>query len=412
MAWIEPFKGLRPPKEIAEKVACPPYDTLSSKEARKMAVGNRLSFLRIIKPEIDLDENIGQYENQVYKQAQSNFQEFLKKRILIRDQSKNFYLYKQIWQEHTQTGLVAAASIQNYQDNIIKKHELTRKEKEQDRMKHIEALNANSGPVFMTFRQNNRIRLLWEKAMEKSPEYDFHSQEGIRHIFYVVDQTDLIEAIKQEFAKLNYLYIADGHHRSAAASKVKIKKQAQNKNHTGREAYNFFLSVLVPDTQLKILAYNRVVKDLNGFCKGEFFHKLSKSFHYDEAENKTPQNPHEFCLYIEGKWYKLIAKADSFDSQNAIESLDVSILQKNLLEPILGITDPRTDNRLNFVGGIRGIEELENLIDQKKFRIAFSLYPTSISQLFKVADAGEIMPPKSTWFEPKLKSGLIIHAHD
>jgi uncharacterized protein (DUF1015 family) len=408
MARIEPFKGLRPRKDIAANVASPPYDVLNSKEAKALTEDNKLSFLRIIKPEVDLPDGIDLYSHEVYEKARENFDYFLRENILVQDETTNFYIYKQTWKDHAQVGLVAGASCRDYQDNVIKKHEFTRPEKEQDRMRHIETLNANTGPVFLTYKQRDEIDVLFERAMAKEPEYDF-TKNDVRHIFYVVDDRELVAAVKAEFAKIDYLYVADGHHRSAAATKVKIKRGKQNKNHTGNEEYNFFLSVIFPHNQMKILPYNRVVKDLHGMCKAEFFHKLSDKFAYEEAEYKEPRQRHEFCLYIDGKWYLLKAREGAFNNDDAVESLDVSILQNNLLEPVLGITNPRKDKRIDFVGGIRGTKELERLVDNGEYKIAFSMFPTTIEQLFKVADSGRVMPPKSTWFEPKLESGLVIH---
>jgi uncharacterized protein (DUF1015 family) len=409
MARIEPFKGLRPRKEIAYRVASPPYDVLNSEEARKMAADNEFSFLHITKPEIDLPEDVDLYSDRVYQKARENFQRFIREKILIQDKEKLFYLYKQIWGNHTQVGLVAGASIQDYQNDVIKKHEHTREDKEKDRMRHIETLNANTGPVFLTFKQKPEIDILFETAMKRDPEFRFSSADGIQHIFYLVDDSHLIRRIQTEFSKLERLYVADGHHRSAAATSVKIAREKANKNHTGNEEYNFFLSVIFPHNQMKILAYNRVVKNLDRLCKAEFFHEVEKNFTFGETDSKHPTRPHEFCLYLSGKWYVLRAKPDTFDSDDPVDSLDVSILQKNLLHPVLGIANPRTDNRLDFVGGIRTAEELENQVESGSIQMAITLYPTSIEQLFKVADAGKVMPPKSTWFEPKLKSGLVIH---
>lgn len=409
MARIEPFKGLRPRKDIVDKVASPPYDVLNSQEAREFAKGNDFSFLHIVKPEIDLLEGTDLYSDRVYAKAKENFERFQKERILIKDDKKNFYIYKQIWKGHIQIGLVAGASAKDYQDDVIKKHELTREDKEKDRMRHIETLNANTGPVFLTFRQKKEIDNLFEKAMQGEPEYDFVSEDEVRHIFYVVRDENLINSIKDEFSKLDHIYVADGHHRSASATKIKIKREKEDKNHTGNEEYNFFLSVIFPHNQMKILAYNRVVKDLNGLCKAELFYKISENFEYKETEKKIPDSNHKFCMYIEGKWYLLRAKKGSFDEKNVVESLDVSILQNDLLDPVLGIKDPRKDERINFVGGIRGYKELERLVDKGEYKLAFSLFPTTIDQLFDVADSGRNMPPKSTWFEPKLKSGLVTH---
>jgi uncharacterized protein (DUF1015 family) len=411
MARIEPFRGLRPGKDLASQVASPPYDVLNSREAKALTANNKLSFLRITKPEVDLPEGIDPYSDEVYAKAKENFEFFIKEKILVRDQTKNFYIYMQVWRDHTQVGLVAGASCRDYQDDIIKKHEFTRDDKEKDRMRHINTLNANTGPVFLTFKQRDEIDALVERAMKKEPEYDFESNE-IRHIFYVVDDPDLVTAIKQAFAKVDYLYVADGHHRSASGTNVKIERQQQNPNHTGDEEYNFFLSVIFPHNQMKILPYNRVVKDLCGMCKAEFFLKVSEKFDYEETDLKVPQKSGQYCLYIDGKWYLLKAKEGSFNRDDAVASLDAAILQNNLLDPVLEIKNPRKDKRIDFVGGIRGTTELEKLVDSREFKIAFSLYPTTIEQLFRVADAGQVMPPKSTWFEPKLKSGLVTHLLD
>ena len=411
MARIEPFKGIRPQKQYVEKVSSPPYDVLNSKEAKKLTENNPHSFLRITKPETDLPDGTDLYSDEVYNKAKENFARFLADKVLVQDKKKCFYLYKQIWGDHVQVGLVAGASCQNYQDDVIKKHEYTRKDKEEDRMRHIESLNANTGPVFLTFKHRDSIDALFKKGLAKEPEYDFTTANGVHHIFYIVDDDELIAGIKSEFAKIDYLYVADGHHRSASATRVKIKREEANPGHTGNEEYNFFLSVIFPDNQMKILPYNRVVKDLNGMCKAEFFGKIADKFDYDDEEGiKEPRKSGEFCLYIEGKWYRLTAKEGSYNKDNAVASLDVSILQNNLLGPVLGIEDPRTDKRIDFVGGIRGTKELERLVDGGEYKVAFSFYPTTIQQLFSVADAGSVMPPKSTWFEPKLESGLVIHS--
>jgi len=410
MARIEPFKGIRPRPDVAGKVAAPPYDVLDSAEAKAITSKNDLSFLRITKPEVDLPDGVDLYSDQVYRKAGENMKQFLADGILVQDEKKHFYLYKQVWGEHVQVGLVAGASAQDYQDDIIKKHELTRPDKEDDRMRHIESLDANTGPVFLTFKHNETIDALFEKGMAGEPEYDFSTASGVRHIFYVVTEEAIIADIKKEFEKVDYLYVADGHHRSASATRIKIKRQEANPDHTGDEEYNFFLSVIFPDNQMKILAYNRVVKDLVGMCKAEFFLKVSEKFDYQETELKVPGKSGDFCMFIDGKWYMLTAKEGSFDKKDPVACLDASILQSNLLAPILGIENPRTDQRIKFVGGIRGTGELEKLVEGGGFKVAFSLFPTSIAQLFDVADSGKIMPPKSTWFEPKLESGLVTHS--
>jgi len=412
MARIEPFKGLRPKKDLAQKVASPPYDVLNSEEARMMAKGNEFSFLHIVKPEIDLPSGTDLYSDEVYLKAKENFERFINSGILFQDKEKVFYLYKQIWRGHSQIGLVAGASAKDYQDDIIKKHEHTREAKEKDRMRHIKTLNANTGPVFLTFKQNDKVISLFEKAMKSEPEYNFTSEDEVTHVFYLIEESELIDELKSEFAKIEFLYVADGHHRSASATKIKIERENENPNHTGNEEYNFFLSVIFPHNQMKILPYNRVVKDMSGMCKAELFHKISTNFTYEETDSKVPERRHSFCMYVGEKWYLLKPKDGSYDQNDPVASLDVAILQDNLLAPVLNIEDPRRDKRIDFIGGIRGTGELEKLVDSGKFKLAFSLYPTSIEELFLVADSGKIMPPKSTWFEPKLRSGLITHLLD
>jgi uncharacterized protein (DUF1015 family) len=412
MARIEPFRGLRPCRELAEKIAAPPYDVLSSEEARELARGNPYSFLHVGKPEIDLPPGTDLYADEVYAKAKENFTRFIKEKILLQDRKRCFYIYKQVWGDHVQIGLVAGASCQDYQDDVIKKHELTREDKERDRQRHIETLNAQTGPVFLTYKQRDEIDRLVAQGMQNGPENDFSTYDGVRHIFYKVDDKKRIAAIQKEFKRLDGLYVADGHHRSAAATRIKARRQAENPGHSGDEEYNFFLAVIFPHNQMKILPYNRLVRDLRGMGRAEFFAKIDERFDYEESPDKVPALPREFCLYIEGKWYRLRAKPGTFDSADAIASLDVSILQNNLLDPVLGIQNPRTDKRIDFVGGIRGTAELEKQVDNGNFAVAFSLRPTTIEQLFAVADAGKIMPPKSTWFEPKLKDGLVSHLLD
>ncbi len=412
MARIEPFKGLRPKKELAEKVASPPYDVLNSKEARDFAAGNEFSFLHVVKPEIDLPDGIDIYSDKVYDKAKENFLKFISRGVLIQDTQKCFYVYKQEWMGHTQIGLVACASAQDYIDDKIKKHELTREDKENDRMRHIRTLNANTGPVFLTFKDNQGITDLMNGCMETQPEYDFTTDDKVHHILYLVKDADTINLIRSAFEKIEFLYVADGHHRSASGTNVKLEREKNNPNHTGDEEYNFFLSVIFPHDQMKILPYNRVLKDMNGMCKAELFLKLSENFSYKETDLKIPKNKKEFCMYIDGKWYLLKAKSGSYDPNHPVDSLDAAILQNNALDYVWGISNPRKDKRVDFVGGIRGTKELEKLVDSKKFKVAFSLYPTSIEELFDVADSGNIMPPKCTWFEPKLRSGLITHLLD
>lgn len=412
MARIEPFRGLRPDPVIVKEVASPPYDVLSSQEAKKMIGSNENSFLHIVKPEIDLSPETDLYSDIVYETAKNNFRRFIETGILIQDQKRCFYIYKQVWGDHVQVGLVAGASADDYLDDVIKKHEHTREDKEMDRMRHIEALNANTGPVFLTFKENPSVVELMNRGMEQSPVYDFKSDDGVRHIFYVIEDDSIIKKISEAFNKVDFLYVADGHHRSASATKIKVKREKSNPSHTGNEEYNFFLSVIFPHNQMKILPYNRVVKDMNGMCKAELFHKISGKFTYEETDLSAPETNHTFCMFVSGKWYLLKVKEDSFDVDDPVNSLDAAILQNNILGPVLGIENPRKDNRIDFIGGIRGTEELERLVNNGDFKFAFSMYPTSIEELFRVADSGKTMPPKSTWFEPKLRSGLVTHLLD
>jgi uncharacterized protein (DUF1015 family) len=412
MARIEPFRGLRPRRDLAEKIAAPPYDVLSSEEARELAKGNPYSFLHVGKPEIDLPPGTDLYSDPVYAKGRENFNRFIQEGTLRQDEQKCFYIYKQIWGEHVQVGLVAGASCQDYQDDVIKKHELTREDKERDRQRHIETLNAQTGPVFLTYKEKRSIDKLIEKAMARGPENDILTYDGVRHIFYVVDDEKLIAGLRKEFRKLDVLYVADGHHRSAAATQIKARRQEGNPGHSGDEEYNFFLAVIFPHHQMKILPYNRVVRDLNGMSKADFLARVAERFTCEETQEKVPARPQEFSMYVAGQWYRLRAKPGTFDKADAIASLDVSILQNNLLAPVLGIRDPRIDKRIDFVGGIRGTSELEKKVDGGQFAVAFSFRATTIEQLFAVADAGKIMPPKSTWFEPKLKDGLVSHMLD
>ncbi len=411
MSIIKAFKGVRPKKELVEKIASPPYDVLSSEEARELAKDNPYSFLHVIKPEIDLEEGINLYDERVYNKAAENFNNFMEKGYLIQDNEPYFYIYKQIMGNHSQIGFVGVASVEDYEKGIIKKHELTREEKEIDRTKHILTLNAQAGPVFLVYRKNESESLnsILESVEKESPEYDFTSSDGVRHIFWVVKDKALINSIESAFEKIPYLYIADGHHRSAAALRVRNIKMKENKNHTGKEPFNFFLTVIFPHDQMNIMAYNRVIKDLNGLTVEEILKRMEKVFEINETNRQAPVQKHNIVMYVEGKWYCLSVKKEAFNPENPIESLDVQILQKNVISPIFGINDIRKDKRIDFVGGIRGTEYLKKLVDSGEFKVAFSMYPTSIEELLKVADAKKIMPPKSTWFEPKLKSGIVVH---
>jgi len=412
MARIEPFRGVRPCREIAHLVAAPPYDVLTSDEAREMAAGNPYSFLHIGKPEIDLPPETDLYSDAVYAKGKENFLRFLADGTIAPDRTRNFYIYKQIWGEHVQIGLVAGASSQDYLDDIIKKHELTRPDKENDRMRHIETLGAQTGPVFLTYRQKETIDALVAEGMAKDPEVDITTPDGVRHIFFVVDEAGLVLRIREAFAGLDSLYVADGHHRSAAATRIKVKRDRERPGRTGREEDNFFLAVIFPHSQMKILPYNRVVRDLNGLDAEAFLARVGEKFLVRPSERKTPERSRELTMFLDGRWHVLEARPGTFDPADPIRSLDVSILQENLLAPVLGVADPRTDKRIDFVGGIRGPAGLEKKVLAGGFRVAFSMFPTTIEQLFDVADGGKIMPPKSTWFEPKLKDGLVVHMID
>jgi len=413
MSTIKPFRGLRPVKELAEKVASPPYDVLNSEEAREMAKDNPSSFLHINKPEIDLPKGTNVYSQEVYQKGAENLKRFICNGILNQDEKACFYVYRQIMGDHSQIGLVAGASVEEYKNNLIKKHELTRADKEDDRVAHMTHLNAQVGPVFLTYKAQTEIDELVCKIVTRTPENDFTAADGIRHTLWVVDDDTEIEKINDEFKKLDALYVADGHHRSASAARFYDKKVAEG-SHTGDEEYNYFLTVIFPDNQMRIMDYNRVVKDLNGLTPSDFLNKIENDFYVSLIEDKVskPQKKHNFVMFLENNWYKLQAKPGTFDPDNPVDRLDISILMKNLLSPILGIGDPRKDKRIDFVGGIRGLEGLKKRVDSGEMAVAFGLFPTSIDDLMAIADANEIMPPKSTWFEPKLRSGLVIHLLD
>lgn len=412
MARIRPFAGVRPKKELAEKVAALPYDVMNSQEAREIAKDDPYSFLHVTKPEIDLDTTIDVHDDRVYAKAAENFKKFIDEGVLVQDETPYYYLYEQTMNDIVQVGLVAAASIDDYENNIIKKHELTRKDKEEDRTRHLDALDANAGPVFLTYHAQPKIDAIVSKWLEKEPICDFTRDDNIRHRFWVIDDTNIIEQLSNAFSQIPTLYVSDGHHRSAAACNLRKIRRENNPNHTGEEAYNFFLTVIFPHNQLHIMDYNRVVKDLNGLSSEEFLTKIADKFIVETTSSDQPYSPeakHTFGMYLNQQWYKLTAKDDTFNPADPIESLDVHILQHNLLAPILGIGEPRTDKRIDFVGGIRGLGELERRVNETGYNVAFSMYPTSIENLIDVADAGKIMPPKSTWFEPKLRSGLVVH---
>jgi len=412
VAIIKPFKALRPTLELVTKVASPPYDVLNREEAYQMAKDNSYSFLHIGKSEIDLEANIDPYDKRVYQKARENLDKMVKKKIYIQDEKNKIYVYRQIMNGRSQTGLVVCTSIDDYLNGFIKKHENTRKDKEQDRINHVNTTDANTGPIFLAYRADQNVRTLINYWIEKEKAvYDFISEDGITHTCWVIDDELVIDQLIKAFADIEYLYIADGYHRATSGVKVGLNKREQFMDFTGNEEFNYFLSVLFPDNELCIMDYNRVVADLWSNSEAEFMEKISEKFKVEAYEEKIPYKPqvkHSFGMYLDNKWYKLTAKAGTFNEEDVVGRLDVSILQYNLLSPILGIEDPRTDKRIEFIGGIRGLEELEKRVDRGA-KVAFSLFPTSIEDLMAVADANKVMPPKSTWFEPKLRSGIFIH---
>ncbi|MDR0680284.1 MAG: DUF1015 domain-containing protein [Dysgonamonadaceae bacterium] len=414
MATIKPFRGIRPPKKYVETVASRPYDVLSSEEARQEAAGNEKSLYHIIKPEIDFPVGKDEHDPDVYDKAVENFRKFQEKGWLVQDDKENYYIYAQTMHERTQYGLVIGSHVDDYLNGVIKKHELTRKDKEEDRMKHVRINNANIEPVFFAYPDCPELDNIVDRVIKQTPEYDFVSTDGIGHHFWVIDDEATIRRITEIFAAIPYLYIADGHHRSAAAALVGLEKAKQNPHHTGKEEYNYFMAVAFPANQLRIMDYNRVVKDLNGLTPDEFFDKLSESFDIaDKGETiYRPKRLHNFSLYLRNHWYSLDAKPETYDDNDPIGVLDVTISSHLILDKIIGIKDLRTDKRIDFVGGLRGLEELKRRVDSGEMAAALALYPVSMKQLMDIADTGNIMPPKTTWFEPKLRSGLVIHKLD
>lgn len=410
---IKPFKGIRPPKEIVEKVSSRPYDVLNSEEAREEATGNEQSLYRIIKPEIDFPAGTDEHDPAVYEKAVENFNAFQEKGWLVQDEKEQYYIYAQTMNGKTQYGLVICACVEDYLKGNIKKHELTRRDKEEDRMKHVRVNNANIEPVFFAYPDNTVLDEIVLKYTSKTPEYDFVAlPENFRHTFWIVNDDKDIAHITEQFSAIPALYIADGHHRSAAAALVGAEKAQQNSNHNGDEEYNYFMAVCFPASQLTIIDYNRVVKDLNGLSDQEFLEALTKNFFVEErgSEIAKPSKLHEFALYLNGKWYILTAKEGTYDDNDPIGVLDVTISSNLILDEILGIKDLRSDKRVDFVGGIRGLGELKRRVDSGEMKAALALYPVSMQQLINIADTGNIMPPKTTWFEPKLRSGLVIHS--
>lgn len=412
MPLVLPFRGLRPAANKAADVVAPPYDVLNTAEARERVIGHPLSFLHISKPEIDLPEGTDPYSPEVYAKGAENLQKLINDKVLMRDEKACYYVYRLIMGEHQQTGLVVSASVADYDTNRIRKHEFTRPDKEDDRVRQIDALNAQTGPVFLTYRNNDVVEAITDKVSKTTPTYDLTADDGVKHTIWVVQEDTDINTLTATFDAMECLYIADGHHRSASASRIAASRN-ESKNADGTASHDYFLSVIFPDNQMQILDYNRVVKDLNGLSEDELIERIKKSFSVEVVD--TLYKPHkctEFSMYLKGQWYKLQANADLMPENDPVGALDISLLQNNLIEPILGVSDPRRDKRIDFVGGIRGLEELEKRVNSGEMKVAFAIYPTSLSQLMDVADANEVMPPKSTWFEPKLADGLVSHVLD
>jgi uncharacterized protein (DUF1015 family) len=412
MAVLKPFKGLRPPVELAAQVASRPYDVLNSEEARAEAQGNPYTLLHIIKPEIDFPSGTDEHTQPVYQKAVDNLNLWRRKGWLVKDTKEMLYIYAQTMEGRTQYGIVGCASVDDYLEGVIRKHELTRSDKEEDRMKHVRITNANMEPVFFAYPAVRELdKIVAEIVANQSPAYDFISEDGFGHHFWLIDNDQTIAGIVNLFEKIPATYVADGHHRTAAAALVGKEKRAQNPNHTGAEEYNYFLAVHFPDNQLKIIDYNRVVKDLNGLTPIELIERLSEDFEIKRSgtEIYKPDQLHTFSMYLEGEWYKLVTKSGRNNDDDPIGILDVTILSNLILDKVLGIKDLRTDKRIDFIGGIRGLGELKSRVDSGEMKVAFALYPVSMKQLIDIADSGNIMPPKTTWFEPKLRSGLVVH---
>lgn len=414
MAKVKPFKGVRPPKALVEEVVSRPYDVLNSQEAREEAEGNEKSLYHIIKPEIDFEPGTDEHDPRVYEKAVEDFHKFQEKGWLVQDDKEQYYIYAQTMDGRTQYGFVVGAWVNDYTEGRIKKHELTRRDKEEDRMKHVRVNNANIEPVFFAFPDNAELEKIISEVTKNEPEYDFVAPDGFGHTLWTIEDDTTIEKITKEFEKIPNLYIADGHHRSAAAALVGAEKARQNPNHKGDEEYNYFMAVAFPASHLKIIDYNRVVKDLNGLTPEEFLDKIGENFVIEKKgkEIYRPNGLHNFALYLDGAWYSLTAKPGTYDDKDPIGVLDVTVSSNLILRDILGITDLRSDKRIDFVGGIRGLGELQKRVDSGEMKMALALYPVTMDQLIAIADSGNIMPPKTTWFEPKLRSGLVIHKLD
>lgn len=407
MSSVRPFRGYRPKPELAARIASFPYDVISSDEARQIAAGNPYSFLHVGKPEIDLPPDVPLYDDRVYAKGVENLRRFIAEGILLKEGEPCFYVYQQKMGDHVQAGLVCLCSVKEYEDGLIKRHEFTRKDKEDDRTRHVTEQNANAEPVFLAYRAQAAIDEIVDRVRSCDPVHDLVSEDGIGHTVWVVADADDVESLERLFANVPALYVADGHHRTAAAVRTGQALRAESGTRTGEEPFEHFMAVVFPHDQLQIMDYNRVVKDLNGLTPEQFLSKVGESFDVAPAAAPNPEGPARFGMFLGGKWYRLTAKAGTYPASDPVKGLDVSILQDNLLDPVLGIADPRTDKRVDFIGGIRGMKELERRVNEG-WAVAFALYPTSLDQLMAVADSGQVMPPKSTWFEPKLRSGFIV----
>jgi uncharacterized protein (DUF1015 family) len=410
MALVLPFKAVRPQQKFVSQVAALPYDVMTREEGQKAVWGNALSFMHVEKSEIDVPDNTKSNDDLIYQTAKRNFTQMVEKGVLIQDKSPCFYIYRQKMGSQVQTGIVGLMSASEYDAGKIKKHELTRKDKEEDRIRHVDTVNAQTGPVFISYRERKNLNKIVDEITAASPEYDFTAEDGVQHTVWMVDGAKQIDNIRKEFSEVESLYIADGHHRAAAAATIAGNRRSQDKSNVSVKEYESVLAVFFPHTQLKVMDYNRAVKDLNGLTPGEFIEKISACFTVSKNFTaRSPEQLHDFGMYLGDEWYKITVKKGVYNENDPVASLDAAILQDHLLFPVLGIKDPRVDDRIKFIGGIRGMDELEKLVNKDGFAVAFSLYPTSMEQIIKVADAGAIMPPKSTWFEPKLRSGIFVH---
>jgi len=414
MATLKPFKGIRPKKELVKNIACRPYDVLNEQEARVETKGDPNSFYHVIKPEIDFPDDFDHYAPEIYKKGKDNFERMFREGIFKQDDKDYYYIYAQTMNGRKQYGIVGCASVDDYMNDVIRKHELTRPDKEEDRKNHVRVSNLNYEPVFFAYPHVKTLDELVNRICTNAPEYDFVTDDGIGHTFWVVKDAKDVDTITQEFSKIKYTYVADGHHRTAAAALVGKEKREKNPNHTGKEEYNFFLAVHFPDNQLQIMDYNRVIRDLNGHSPAQLIEKLKENFTVEEKGTGVykPTHLHNFSMYLDGKWYSLTAKPGTYNDKDPIGVLDVTILSERVLAPLFNITDLRKDKRIDFVGGLRGLGELKKRVDSGEMKVAFALYAVTMKQLIDIADSGKIMPPKTTWFEPKLRSGLVLHSLD